>query len=178
MKEYIIKTARLGLRNWLPADHEPLYELNSDPRVMEQFPATLDREESKALWSNLKNHCDEHGYTYFAVDLLSTGEFIGLIGLKNQTYPYQYTPFVDVGWRVLPAYWGKGYATEGARACLEFAFDQLGIDKVYGVAAHSNVPSLCVMQKIGMEKIDEFVHPNMAPDDALQPCHCYLISRS
>lgn len=174
-QQFLLQTPRLGLRNWTEVDKEPFYQMNSDPSVMEHFPAALSRRQSDDLWLRLKNHYQEYGYTYFAVDLLDSGEFIGFIGLKNQDYDYQYTPFVDIGWRILPAYWGKGYATEGAVACLNFAFEQLQLEKVFSVAVHGNLGSLRVMLKLGMRQIDEFIHPAFAADHPLQPCHCYCI---
>ena len=175
---YIIQTERLGLRNWLEQDKLPFYQMNSDAQVMAHFPAPLSRRQSDESYDTLRAHFEEHGYTYFATDLLETQEFIGFIGLKNQNYDYQYAPFTDIGWRLATSFWGRGYATEGAGACLRFAFGHLQAQQIYSVAAHRNLGSMNVMQKIGMTKIDEFVHPLMAAADPLQPCHCYRISRS
>ena len=151
--------------------------MNSNPQVMAHFPDMLDRQQSDSLWQRLRDHHQAHGYTYFAADLLESQEFIGFIGLKNQDYEYRHTPFVDIGWRIMPDHWGSGYATEGAAACLTAAFEKLQLPKVFSVAVHGNTGSLRVMQKIGMQKIDEFIHPAFAADHPLQPCHCYCIGQ-
>lgn len=149
--------------------------MNSNEQVMKYFPSVLNREESDQQWEKLQNHFFKYQYTYFAVDELAGENLIGFIGLKNQDYQYHYTPFVDIGWRLLPMYWGKGYATEGAKACLGYGFDHLKLTEIYAVAAKSNKNSIRVMEKIGMRKIDTFIHPLMASDHPLQPCECYII---
>lgn len=174
---YIIQTNRLGLRSWKESDKAPFFLMNSDAEVMKHFPSTLNRAQSDELWYWLNKHFADFGYTYFAVDLLDRSEFIGFIGLKKQTYQYKHTPFIDIGWRLSSNHWGKGYATEGASACLEFAFKELQLSDIYGVAVHTNIGSLKVMQKLGMKKIDEFVHPLMAEGHHMQPCHCYHIRK-
>lgn len=178
MSDYLFISKRLGFRNWQEKDKIPFYEINSNPLVMEHFPDILNRTQSDELWQRLYNHFLEYSYTYFAVDELKSSQLIGFIGIKNQDYDYQYTPFIDIGWRLHPAFWGKGYATEGAKTCLNFGFNKIGLSEIYSVAVKSNINSFRVMENIGMEKIDTFNHPAMKPDHSLQPCNCYWIRKS
>ncbi len=128
--EYLFKSERLGFRNWRHKDLDEFTKLNSDKEVMEHFPKTLSRKEVKVLIEKLKNHFENNGFTYYATEVLETKEFIGMIGLAYQEYETEYTPAVDIGWRLKRNAWGKGYATEGAKRCLEYAFDEPNIDKI------------------------------------------------
>ncbi len=173
MRDYIIKSQRLGLRNWIPEDENPFREMCQDPEVMKHFPKTLTAEDTRDLISRLKNHFQEHGYTYFAVDILDTEEFIGFIGLANQTWESEYTPCVDIGWRLKRSAWGKGYATEGALACMEASNAKFGIGKVLSFATDTNEASVHVMKKIGMHEIGTVQHPHIKDDPRFKHCVVY-----
>ena len=175
MRPYRIITTRLGLRNWTDADLEPFAPMCADERVMEFFPKTLNKNESLALINRLKSHYMNHGYCYFAVDRLDTNEFIGFIGLMHQDYTTSFTPFIDIGWRLSAAAWGNGFATEGAKACLDFAFAELNLEAVYAVATKYNVKSQRIMQKIGMEHFESFNHPKLTNNKSLQKCVAYRV---
>ena len=174
---YTIQTNRLGLRNWRPSDFEPFAEMNADPEVMRFFPRTYNKEESIAGAQRFMANFEKFGYTYFAVDTLADGQFIGFIGLLYQTYESHFTPCTDIGWRLRKAAWGKGYATEGAKACLQFGFEEIGLAKIYAVATMLNLPSINVMKKIGMKKDSTFDHPKIEVDSPLRRCYLYKISR-
>lgn len=173
MKDYIIKTDRLGLRDWLPSDEAPFIEMGRDPMVMEHFPGLLSSEETLALIGRLKNHFEKYGYTYFAVDVLETEEFIGFTGLANQIWESEFTPCVDMGWRLKRSAWGKGYATEAARACLEAATTKFGLKEVLSFATDTNVASENVMKKIGMKRIGTVQHPAIIGDPRFKYCVVY-----
>ncbi|MCW5520991.1 GNAT family N-acetyltransferase [Aureitalea sp. L0-47] len=171
--EYVITTERLGLRNWKISDEKPFAEMCADSEVMKHFPKVLARDESIALIRRLQAHFELYGYCYFAVDLWETGEFIGFIGLANQNWESEYTPCVDIGWRMKRSAWGKGYATEGAMACIEAAKDKFGIDEVLAFATDTNIGSQKVMQKIGMKKIGTVQHPQIEGDPRFKHCVVY-----
>ena len=78
----------------------------------------------------MKLMCVEKGYCYFAVDQLNDGSFIGFIGFCYQTYESQFTPSVDIGWRLNKKYWNNGFATEGAKKCLDYGFNKLGLKNI------------------------------------------------
>ena len=159
--EYIFKSERLGFRNWTNNDLKEFTEINSDSEVMEHFPSTLSEKETEGLIQRLKKHYDERGYTYFATEILKTGELIGFIGLAYQTYETEFSPATDIGWRLKKSAWGNGYATEGAEKCLEYAFDELKIVKIFSICTINNRNSENVMKKIGMTKKGEFNHPEL-----------------
>lgn len=175
--DYLFTSERLGFRNWVNGDKAPFARMNADPGVMRHFPSTLNKQQSDELVDELSAHYLHHGYTYFAVDELVSGDFTGFIGLKYKNQGHPLAPFTDIGWRLAPLYQGRGYATEGARACLKYGFEKCGLNEIFSIAAHSNGASLKVMKKIGMDQVDTFVHPAMAADSMLQPCHLYRIDR-
>ena len=110
---------------------------------------------------------DQHGWGLWAVELKETKEFIGFIGLQPQPDLFEFSSCVEIGWRLAKKYWHRGYATEGARAVLDYAFNTLNLDKVVSFTAKSNTPSEAVMKKIGMVKTQEFQHPKLPEDHPL-----------
>jgi len=173
MKKYLIKTGRLGLRNWLESDTDPFVTMGRDPKVMQYFPELLTEADSIALIDNLKKHYEKYGYTYFAMDELVTGEFVGFAGLKYQSFASEFTPSVDIGWRLKRSAWEKGYATEAAKACLYAAFNEFGLDEVYSYCPDLNIASEAIMKKIGMVFIGTFQHPQIANDSRFKHCVVY-----
>ncbi len=170
---YIIKTKRLGLRNWRDADLLPMAEMNADTLVMEYFPKMWTTEETATFIKRMQKHYEDYGFCYFAVDVLETNECIGFIGLLNQTYESPFTPCVDIGWRLKQSSWGKGYATEGAKACLKFGFEELKLKEIYSVASKIIKRSINVMQKLGMTKLLEFDHPKILAHERIKTCEVY-----
>lgn len=169
----ITKTERLILRTWTPEDIAPFTAMCADPEVMKYFPATLTKEETKKLIARFQERYEQDGYTYYAVAVKETGAFIGFCGMLMQTYASPFTPNVDIGWRLEKAAWGKGYATEAAKACLALAKEKLGIKTIISVASQTNTSSINVMQKIGMKKVGEFDHPALINTPELNPCVVY-----
>jgi RimJ/RimL family protein N-acetyltransferase len=177
MQKYIIKTERLGLRSWNDNDITEMTALNKDEIVMEFFPSTQDKAKTQDFIKRMQIHQTEHGYCYFAADRLDTGEFIGFIGLSRQNYLTDRPAFTDIGWRLKQVAWGKGFATEGAKACLQFAFEEMNLDKVFSVCSLINIKSEKIMQKIGMQKELEFKHPVLADYPDLEVCALYVIEQ-
>lgn len=173
MKEYVIKTNRLGLRDWLSSDLVPFIKMSQDEDVMEFFPKLLNEEESKNFITRMQLHFKKHGFCYFAVDDLTTDQFIGFVGLLHQNFKSNYTPSVDIGWRLMKSAWGKGFATEAAESCLEYAFSELKLNEVYAFATIKNKGSEAIMKKIGMKYIDTFNHPFLNDYEDLQKCLVY-----
>lgn len=173
MTEYIFKSERLGFRNWKNSDLSIMLEINSDEGVMEFFPKTLSEKETEEFIRRMQSQYAEKGFCYFAVDKLADKEFIGFIGLSEQNFESEFTPCIDIGWRIKKSKWNKGYATEGAKACLDFAFNQLGVKKVNAIAPKANAKSELIMKKIGMEKVKDFKHPKLRNDKRLEDCVLY-----
>lgn len=161
----MIKTERLILRPWTDDDLKPFADLNADPRVREYFPGILTSEESNASVKLFNEHIEKFGFGFWAVSLIQTGEFIGFIGLQNVTFEAPFTPAVEIGWRLVHKYWGKGYATEGAKAALKYGFEELKLAEIVSFTPAQNSRSRHVMEKIGMtyDSKDDFEHPKL-PD--------------
>ena len=84
---------------------------------------------------------------------------------------------MDIGWRIAKEHWGKGLATEGAKRCLQYGLEELELDMIYSVAPVVNQRSIRVMEKIGMHKAGEFMHPYLENDQRLQRCVYYKLGR-
>lgn len=97
-------------------------------------------------------------YGLFAVELKSTREFIGYVGLHEIAFDAGFKGEIEIGWRLAKNYWNNGYASEAAKVVLKLA-KSIGLKNLYSFTATVNVPSERVMEKIGMEKIGEFEHP-------------------
>ncbi len=166
-----IETPRLLLRAWREKDLAPFAALNADPRVMEYFPSILTRAESDALAARIAEHFDQHGFGVWAAELRATGEFVGFIGLNIPGFSAHFTPCVEIGWRLAFEHWGRGLATEGARAVLGQAFTTLRLPEVVSFTTAANLRSRRVMEKIGMERDpqDDFDHPLLERGHPLRP---------
>ena len=82
-------------------------------------------------------------------------------------------PAVDIGWRLNSQSWGKGYATEGAQACLNYGFNQLHLKSIISIAPKINIPSENIMKRIGMKKVQEFKHPLLKQFPLIEDCVLY-----
>ncbi len=165
---YIIETSRLGLRNWLDTDIPKFAEMNKDPRVMEYFPKVLTEIETKQMVDKIKMHILNNGFGLWAVEIKQTNEFIGFVGLSIPQFKSNFTPCVEIGWRLAYEYWGKGYAQEAASKCLDYGFINLGFKEIVSFTSVLNVRSMNVMKKIGMKYVQEFEHPNVAQGNKLR----------
>jgi RimJ/RimL family protein N-acetyltransferase len=154
-----LRTSRLLLRQWRPEDREPFAELNADPAVMEYFPALLSGAESDASADRAEAAFAQRGFGFWAVEIPGETQFAGFIGLSVPWFEAHFTPCVEIGWRLARRFWGRGYATEGARAALDFGFERLGLQEILSYAVAANTRSIRVMETIGMKFCEEFDHP-------------------
>lgn len=170
-----LRTDRLLLRHWRESDRDPWAAMNADPEVMEYFPSTLTRERADVLFDRVSSQVNENGWGLWAVEL--DGEFIGFTGLAPVTLEVPFKGSVEVGWRLARSAWGHGYATEAARASVDYAFGELGLDEVVSMATIGNVRSHRVMQKLGMTRStdDDFEHPALDSDSPLRPHLLYRL---
>jgi RimJ/RimL family protein N-acetyltransferase len=175
----IIHTPRLLLRPWRDEDVEVFAAMYDDPAVMEFLMPVRDRAAIDAIVGRVRAHFDQHGFGWWAAELKETGTFIGFIGLSHIGFEAHFTPAVEVGWRLASAYWGKGYATEGARAALEAGFTQLGLSEIVSITVPANLRSRRVMERIGMSRdpADDFDHPRLPEGDPLRRHVLYRIDR-
>lgn len=163
-----IHTDRLLLRRWQAADRAPFAQLNADPEVMRHFPAPLTRRQSDEFADRIDDQLDEHGWGLWAVEVaeegsVDRGRFAGYTGLAVPSFTAHFTPAVEVGWRLARWAWGRGYATEAARAALAVGFDRLGLPAIVSFTAVPNVRSQAVMRRLGMTRdpADDFDHPGV-----------------
>ena len=177
----ILKTKRLLLRPWREEDLEPFAHLNADARVMEYFPSILSREESVQMAHRMQAAIEKRGWGFWAVSVPGIAEFIGFIGLNKieSTYAVPFAPAVEIGWRLAFDYWGKGYATEGALACLKYGFEVLNLEEIVSFTAVQNQRSRRLMEKLGMHRDpkDDFENPKIPEGHPLRRHVLYRIRR-
>jgi RimJ/RimL family protein N-acetyltransferase len=173
-----IHTDRLLLRRWTEADLEPFAELNADPRVTEFLPTPLTREQSDALVARVEAHFDQHGFGLWAVEIPGVAPFAGFIGLYTPRFEAHFTPSIEIGWRLSAEHWGRGYATEGARAAIAFGFEEAGLREIVSFTVPANIRSRHVMEKIGMtyNPADDFDHPSLPEGHPLRRHVLYRIA--
>lgn len=108
-----IRTERLILRNWEERDRELYHRINSDDTVMEFFAVRRNREESDEIFDRVRNAIDRDNFGWAAAEIAETGECIGFVGInRTDLAPFVPKGTIEIGWRLAPEYWGKGYVTE------------------------------------------------------------------
>ena len=163
----MIRTDRLLLRPWRDDDIDAFAALNADPVVMEHFPSLMDRAQTEASVGRIRTHFEREGFGLWAVEVPGVAPFIGFTGLQRPSFMPE---FVEVGWRLARAHWGAGYATEAARAAVDYAFDTLGLPELISMTVPSNLRSQNVMTKLGFVRDPDadFEHPNIAVGSPLR----------
>jgi len=162
MPSQSIKTERLILRPVLDTDVDGMFELDSNPEVhryLGNMPITTKEQAVKAIEA-LQEQYKERGIARWAVIHKETNEFMGWSGIKYLHESEQENGFYNVyelGYRFIPKFWGKGYATESAQAWVDYIFNETDIKTIYAAADIPNKGSVNVLQKAGFEITDEFV---------------------
>lgn len=175
MEKIFIETERLVLRSWKQEDNGPFSEMNRNENVMRYFPAPLSVEESDSFVKRIKAEFEETGFGLYAAELRQTNEFIGYVGFHRFNFDAPFSPNWEIGWRISDKFWHKGYATEAASACIEYARKKRFCDKLYSFTAVPNIPSENVMKRIGMTMERLFMHPALADGHWLQEHKLYSI---
>jgi len=169
---------RVLLRGWRADDLAPFAALNADPRVMEHYPAPLTRAQSDALVrERIVPQLAERGYGLWAVEVPGVAPFVGFVGLQVPGFEARFTPCVEIGWRLAFPFWGRGYATEAARAAVAFGFATAGLEEIVSFTVPANRRSIAVMERLGMTPDGEFAHPRLPPGHPLQRHVLYRLSR-
>lgn len=178
MKIDELSTNRLLLRQWREQDLLFFAALNVDPEIMKFFPAPLNREESNALAEKCKSIISAKGWGPWAVEIKSSGEFIGFVGLNVPSPNLPFSPCVEIAWRLHKNFWGKGYAAEAASKCLSYAFDIFKLNEIVSFTTVSNSRSRSVMERLGFSNTHQnFEHPDLPKDHALSEHVLYKISK-
>lgn len=145
-------TDRLRLEPCGMDHHDGLCVVNRDPKVMRYIggrPQTA--EETRAWIGRAETRWTDLGYSWWAIRPAATGEIVGACCLQHiENDPVQE---LEIGWRLLPAHWGRGYATEAARAMIGFGFQELGAPQLFSIADPRNTASIRVMQRLGMRSL-------------------------
>lgn len=178
MSAPVIETERLILRPWRDEDVAHWAAMNADPRVMEFFPNTYTEEHANEMAAYLRARLEQDGYGWWIAQIKDGSRFGGNLALQKVPFEAHFTPAMEIGWRLPVHAWGHGYATEGARALLDFAFSQLQCDEVVAMTARLNVRSQRVMERLQMTRdpADDFQHPRLEEGHRLRPHVLYRIT--
>lgn len=144
----ILTTDRQTLRLLLPDDAESMFALNADPDVMRYVPdsAWASVEDARSFLVRYQDVYRSDGFARWAAIETATSTWLGWCGLRRQTDEQ-----VDVGYRYLKRAWGRGFATEAARASVEYGFRTLGLERIIARAEPANTASLRVIAKLGLK---------------------------
>lgn len=176
----MLQTDRLILRRWREEDLAPFAAMNADPLTMRFMPGVMTVAESRALIARFGEHIQAHGFGVWAVEVPGVAPFAGFVGLQRVGFEAPFTPAVEIGWRLAPAFWGKGYATEGAKAALRTGFEDLTLDQIVSFTVPENKPSWSVMERLGMTRdpAEDFDHPRLPVGHALRRHILYRMDRA
>ncbi len=144
-----VETERLLLRAWRESDLDPYARMCADPEVMRYLPRMLNREQSEEQVAGFVRHWEERGFGLWAVEHRATGAFAGFIGLLRQEDWSEGEHKTEMGWRLERSFWGRGLATEGARASLRYAFEDVDLGGI-SITLPENAASRRVMEKAGL----------------------------
>jgi RimJ/RimL family protein N-acetyltransferase len=160
-----ITTDRLILRGWREADLAPWAAMNADPEVRRYVGPLLTLEQAAAWALNYQDDLDRYGFGFWAVEIRTSGEFIGFTGLNTVDEEMPFSG-VELGWRLARPAWGHGYATEAGLAALRYGFGTMGLPEVLAVTMARNVRSQAVMRRIGMttDPAEDFDDPDVDED--------------
>ena len=156
-----IRTPRLLLRRWYDDDLAPMADINADPRVMRWVDdgSVLGLDATAEAIEGWEDAWDDEGFGLFAVELLASGELAGFTGLFVPDFLPEAASEVAIGWRLGPAFWGQGYASEAAHATLEFAVQDRNLDRVVSINREGDTASENIARKLGMTREREAEDP-------------------
>jgi ribosomal-protein-alanine N-acetyltransferase len=167
-----LRTRRLLLRPWRDEDAAPFAAMSADPEVMQYLLVRPD-------WMvRARAHWQEHGFGQWVVEIPGEASFIGTVGLSTVGYEAAFTPVVELAWRLVRAHWGRGFATEAARAAVGYGFRELKLADIVATTGPANLRSRRVMEKLGMTRApqDDFDHPRI-PEGLLRRHVLYRLRR-
>jgi RimJ/RimL family protein N-acetyltransferase len=171
-----LRTQRLHLRFWRDSDHDAFAAQNADAETMRYLGGPMTRAASDAYILRTQAHWAEDGFGKWAVELAETGEFVGALGLQRVRFDAAFTPAVEIAWRMTRRFWGRGYASEAARAAVYFGFATLKLDEIVAQTVPDNRASRTVMERLGMAYAGSFDHPLLPPDSPLRLHVLYRLS--
>lgn len=143
----MIQTARLILRRLADPDRAAFAAMAADPQVMDP---PMSRRDSDDLLDQLAALWDADGFCYGAIERRSDASFLGMAGIAWTRPDAPLCPFFELGWSLAPAHWGRGYATEAARAWIDHGFGPLALPEITVFADPANRRSLAVLSRLGL----------------------------
>ncbi len=180
MKGVVLQTERLILRPWTQADRAPFAAMNADPEVRRFFPSLQTRAESDASADFLSGQFERTAFGPWAVEVPGVVPFARCCGRWETKIDVPPRGRVEIGWRLARNCWGKGYATEAARAALDFGFREAELPEVVAFVVPANVASRGVMDRIGLREVPDgaFDHPRVPEGSPLRRHLLYCLSRA
>ena len=178
-----IETPRLLLRERREEDKALYAKIIGDPHVRRFFPGVGSYADAGTGIERARQRLIDHGFTFLAVERKDDGVFMGMLGMAplgdELRAVIQSSPGVEIGWQLGREFWGQGFAPEGARAILDFAWNTMQLAEIVAITTRTNLPSRRVMEKIGMtyDPTSDFEHPTVPPGHALRPHVLYRIAR-
>ena len=175
-----VATARLVLRPFNDVDRSAFFELNTHPAVVALLGSSPSRAESDAMVARYSAEMTREGWGFWAVEVAGGAPFIGMVGLHRMAPTMPIAPGVEIGWRLHPDHWSHGYASEAAKASLDFGFGQARLREIVAFTTTVNTRSQAVMERIGMVRdVDgDFDHPLLPEGSPLRRHVLYRIMSS
>ncbi|WP_347302807.1 GNAT family N-acetyltransferase [Croceibacterium sp. TMG7-5b_MA50] len=150
MREFTLATPRLVLRDWQEADLAPFHIMCRDPRVMRFVGPDLTRRQAAGEIARYRREQERDGHSFRALEHRQTGGFIGYCGVRLGCPGTPLAGQPELGWRLATHLWGQGYAHEAAVAAIDWAFGNLGKDRVMAMTSPRNARSWRLMLRLGM----------------------------
>jgi ribosomal-protein-alanine N-acetyltransferase len=174
-----LRTERTLLRAWRDEDLVPFANLNADDDVMRWFPSPLSAEQSDAMAVRIRSRLSDDGWGLWALEVPGVSPFCGFVGLSRVPFEASFTPAVEIGWRLDRPWWGHGYASEAARACLDHGFGPVGLSEIVSFTTTKNTRSRAVMERLGMkhDPDGDFDHPGIPEGSPVRPHVLYRLGR-
>lgn len=171
-------TGRMILRPWKDDDYSPFYAMSSNPQVYEFLPPFPDRSACDAFVDKLREDFSRRGWGFWVLEHKESGDFMGTAGMHEPGPEFGVgRPCVEMGWRLAPAFWGKGYATEAAREVMRFAFTDLKLNELVSFTAVGNKRSFAIMERLGMKREKEFDLLVIPSGDPNRRSYLYSLTR-
>ncbi|MES2421962.1 MAG: GNAT family N-acetyltransferase [Pseudomonadota bacterium] len=175
----MIETERLILRGWHEDDAAAHHAMCADPAVMAYLGPAPSLADSAAVVVRQNAMLVDYGACFWALERRDTGAFIGWCGIKPGPVGTPIEDEPEIGWSLVRAHWGQGYAREAAEAALAWGWQELNLPTVWAITVPANTASRTLMERLGMARVHggDFDHPKLAEDDALRRHILYRIDR-
>lgn len=175
-----LETKRLILRDLHVSDAQALAEINQDPRILEFLPGPKSYDETSAFIKKQQEKYASSEIGIYGCIEKETDEFIGFVGLNEPKFEANFTPCIEILWRMSFSRWGRGYATEAAKAIILHAFGNLKLSEIVAFTVEENRASRRVMEKLGMTYApdENFLHPSLPKDHPLAAHVLYRVQNA